>query len=255
MKSFALNVINGRLTPGVNPVANPGYYTTTEYAIDKAGNVSGCPSVGTATSGVNSVVVSGSICLGAAVGPTAPSTTAFTNPATTLNGGTQAGTQQNLFARRTLALDPGQPLITGVSPNNSYAGNQPVTFTLGAQNDLEVIDSRLRLQYPNLTQGDAAATASPGLVWSYALASTFMGASPNGNTGTGPSSAFPTGVQPFSAMLPLGYFLPIGIRFDGASIINPIVTGQGGVPAMILDQFTLNVQETCLGAASPVGDL
>lgn len=254
ISSLAMNVINGRLTPGVAPVATPGYYTTTGYVMDRAGNVSGCPTVPAAAGGNPTGTILGttgfiaSICpAGAAT--TVPSTTAGTNLAMQAGGGTNA----NLFFRRTLALDPGQPLVTGVSPNNAYTGNSFQTFTLGAQDDLEVIDSRLRILYPNLTIGDAAGTVpaagAGGLVWSYALSGTFMGSSPNGATGTGPSAAFPTGL-PLATTAPFGYFLPIGIKFDN-SIINPIVTGNAGIPAMTLDQFTLAVQETCLASATP----
>jgi uncharacterized protein YjdB len=183
--------------------AAPGYYTTTGYVVDKAGNASGCP-VTRAADGVN-----GGACTAAAAGAS------------------------NAFARRTLALDPGQPQVTGVSPNNNYAGNMPVVFTLGSQNDLEVIDAKLRLQYPNLTIGDNAGTvpAAGGLVWTYALSNTVLAASPNGNTYAGPASG--TGAN-------IGYFMPIALRFDN-SIINPSIT------PLTLDMFTDNVQETCTG--------
>ena len=233
--SPALHVTNGR-NVGAPPVV-PGYFTTTEYVIDRAGNVSGCPAVGTVAA---PIVISGSFCGGAVAGATTPNSTQFTNPA--MVGG-QPGTNANLFARRTLAIDPGQPLVTGVSPNNSYTGNNPATFTLGSQDDLEVIDARLRIQYPNITIGDAAGTvgASQGLVWSYALSNTFMAS----GFSAGPASG--TGAN-------FGYFAPIGFRFDGAvnafpgnglGIVNPQVT------PLTLDQFTLNVQETCLAASTP----
>ncbi len=185
--------------------AAPGYYTTTGYVVDKAGNASGCP-VTRAADGAD-----GGACTAAPASST------------------------NVFARRTLALDPGQPQVTGVSPNNNYAGNMPVTFTLGSQNDLEVIDAKLRLQYPNLTIGDGAGTvpAAGGLVWTYALSNTVLAASPNGNTYAGPASG--TGAN-------IGYFMPIALRFDN-SIINPSIT------PLTLDMFTDNVQETCTGAA------
>ena len=254
LPSPALNVINGRATPGVAPVTAPGYYTTTEYVVDRAGNLSGCseraswltrmPALSPARffgpAGVGGFLEA--ICT---PGPTTtvPSTTVGSN--VSIQPG--PGANQNLLVRRTLALDPGQPAVTGVSPNFNYTGNAPETFTLGAQDDLEVIDSRLRILYPNVSIGDAAATASNGLVWSYALSSTFMGFSPNGATSAGPSSAFPV-VNTGSVF---GYFLPAGLRFDNSNI-NPIITGAGTVPAMTLDQFTLAVQETCLASASPV---
>jgi hypothetical protein len=177
-----------------------GYYTTTLWSVDRAGNVSGSPAA-------------------------APSFTGGTNPA--VPGSNNA----NLFYRRTLALDPAQPLITGVSPNNNYTGNAPATWSLGSQDDLEVIDARLRIQYPTVTAGDAAATASPGLVWSYALSNTFMPAGFSAGPASGNGTNF-------------GFFAPIATRFD-ASIINPQVT------TLTQDQFILSVQETCLGAASP----
>ena len=74
---------------------------TTEYVVDNAGNVSGCPFAGT---------VSGSFCTASVA-----SATANTNPAMV----TVALQNANLFARRTLALDPVQPGITARSPNNS----------------------------------------------------------------------------------------------------------------------------------------
>jgi len=184
----------------------PGYYTTTMYTVDKAGNASGCPDT-RATDGAN-----GGACTAAA-------------PA--------AG---NLFARRTLALDPGQPQVTGVSPNNSYVGNAPAVFTLGSQNDLEVIDAKLRLLYPNLTIGDGAGTipaaGSGGLVWTYALSGTFM-------SGSGGGSSISSGPAAGSATA-FGFFDPIAKRFDN-SIINPSVS------PLTLDMFTTNVQETCTG--------
>jgi len=235
----SLNLLNGRTgNPGTTPTAIPGYYTTTQYVIDNAGNVSGCPAVGTVAS---PIIISGSICAGATAGSIAPNTTAFTNPA--MVGG-QPGTNANLFARRTLAIDPGQPIVTGVSPNAAYHGNQAATFTLGAQNDLEVIDARLRIQYPNLSTGAAAFAASPGLIWSYALSNTFMAS----GFSAGPASG--SGVN-------FGYFAPIGIRFDGAvnafpgnglGIVDPRLT------PLTLDMFTLDVQETCLGAGLPTAN-
>jgi uncharacterized protein YjdB len=234
----ALHVTNGRV-PGAPPVL-PGYFTTTEYVIDNAGNVSGCPAVGTVAA---PIAISGSFCGGATAGAIAPNTTQFSNPA--MVGG-QPGTNANLFARRTLAIDPGQPIVTGVSPNNSYTGNNQAIFTLGSQDDLEVIDARLRIQYPNLTTGAAAVVASPGLVWSYALSNTFMASFAGNNAG--PASG--TGTN-------WGYFSPIGRRFDGAvnalpgnglGIVDPQTT------PLTLDQFTLDVQETCLGAASPTAN-
>ncbi|MGH7524286.1 MAG: hypothetical protein ACREK8_08275, partial [Gemmatimonadales bacterium] len=192
-------------------LTSAGYFTTTAYVVDKAGNASGCP-VTRATDGVD-----GAACTASAAG-----------------GG-------NLFARRTLALDPGQPAVTGVSPNNNYAGNLPVTFTLGSQNDLEVIDAKLRLLYPNLTEGDPAGTipaaGSGGLVWTYALSNTVLASSPNGNTFAGPASG--SGAN-------IGYFLPIASRFD-ASIINPSIT------PLVLDMFTDNIQETCTGVEPAAG--
>jgi hypothetical protein len=187
--------------------ANPGYYTTTMYTVDKAGNASGCP-VTRATDGAN-----GGACTAA--------------PASS----------SNLFARRTLAIDPGQPQVTGVSPNNSYVGNQPAVFTLGSQNDLEVIDAKLRILYPNLTIGDVAGTipAAGGLVWTYALSSSFM-------TGSGGGSSVSSGPAAGAANA-FGFFAPIAKRFDN-SIINPSVT------PLTLDLFTTNVQETCTSATT-----
>jgi len=68
-------------------------------------------------------------------------------------------------------------------------------------------------------------------VWSYALSNTFMASGNN----AGPASG--NGVN-------FGFFAPIATRFD-ASIVNPQVT------SVVQDQFTLAVQETCVGAASP----
>lgn len=190
----------------------PGYYTSTGYVVDKAGNASGCP-VTRATDGVD-----GMACTAAA-----PSSS-------------------NEFARRTLALDPGQPQVTGVSPNNNYQGNQSVVFTLGSQNDLEVIDAKLRLLYPNLTEGDVAGTIPAagvgGLVWTYALSNSVLASSPNGNTYAGPASG---SGSPYVGGANIGYFMPIAKRFDN-SIINPSIT------PLTLDMFTVNVQETCTGA-------
>ncbi|HEY4099800.1 MAG TPA: Ig-like domain-containing protein [Gemmatimonadales bacterium] len=187
-------------------LTTPGYYTTTAYVVDKAGNASGCPDT-RATDGAN-----GGACTAAAASST------------------------NLFARRTLALDPGQPQVTGVSPNNSYVGNSPAIFTLGSQNDLEVIDAKLRLLYPNLTIGDGAGTipaaGAGGLVWTYALSGTFMtGTAAGSHISSGPAAGV-TGA--------FGFFDPIAKRFDN-SIINPSVT------PLTLDLFTTNVQETCTG--------
>ena len=191
---------------------NPGYYTTTMYTVDKAGNASGCPDT-RATDGAN-----GGACTAAA-------------PAS-----------GNLFARRTLALDPGQPQVTGVSPNNSYVGNMPAVFTLGSQNDLEVIDAKLRLLYPNLTEGDAAGTipaaGTGGLVWTYALSGTFMSGSGGGSSiSSGPAAGSTTA---------FGFFDPIAKRFDN-SIINPSIS------PLTLDMFTTNVQETCTGVEPAAG--
>ncbi len=69
--------------------------------------------------------------------------------------------------KRTMALDPAQPAVTGVSPNAAYTANAAAPFTIGAQDDLEVIDWSARLHYPGLTQGDAGATASPGLRYKF----------------------------------------------------------------------------------------
>ena len=176
------------------------------YTVDKAGNASGCPDT-RATDGAN-----GGACTAA---PPASG---------------------NLFARRTLALDPGQPQVTGVSPNNSYVGNVPAVFTLGSQNDLEVIDAKLRLLYPNLTEGDAAGTipaaGTGGLVWTYALSGTFMSGSGGGSSiSSGPAAGSTTA---------FGFFDPIAKRFDN-SIINPSIS------PLTLDMFTTNVQETCTG--------
>jgi hypothetical protein len=152
------------------------------------------------------------------------------------------GTGSASSVRRTYAVDPGQPLVTGVSPNNSYTGNSTQTWSLGSQNDLEVIDAKLRILYPNVTIGDAAGTVpaagAGGLVWSYATSNTFMGSTDGLASG------------PFSAGLASGtganwgVFSPIGTRWD-ASIVNPQVS------TLTQDQFTLNVQETCRGAGSP----
>ncbi len=121
----------------------------------------------------------------------------------------RAGNVSTVY-RRTLAIDPAPPQVTGVSPNANYVGNASTVFTIGVQDDLEVIDARLRVRYGNITQGDAGATPSTGLVYNY---------------GFSPFAGAPT-------------------RFD-ASIVNPFL----GV--LTLDMFTVSVQETCLGAASP----
>jgi hypothetical protein len=76
--------------------------------------------------------------------------------------------------KRTLAFDPGQPAVTGVSPNPVYVGNGPAPFTIGAQDDLEVIDGSLRIHYPGLTQDDGAGTPSDGLRWGFGSASGSM---------------------------------------------------------------------------------
>ncbi|HEY4319547.1 MAG TPA: Ig-like domain-containing protein [Gemmatimonadales bacterium] len=182
--------------------STPGYYTSTVYSVDKAGNASGCP-VARATDGAN----------GAACTPPA----------------TAAG-----FVRRTLALDPGTPQVTGVSPNNSYVGNSSVIFTLGSQNDLEVIDAKLRLLYPSLTEGDVAGTipaaGAGGLVWTYALSNTLLGSGFSAGPASGNGTNF-------------GYFAPIGTRFDN-SIINPSTT------PLTLDLFITNIQETCTSATT-----
>lgn len=110
--------------------ADAGYYTTTQQAVDRAGNTSA-------------------------------------------------------VYKRTLALDPTAPQVTGVSPNAAYVGNAPAAFTIGGQDDLEVIDSRLRIRYPNVTTGDLV-TPSDGLVWGF------------------------------------GAFTPFAARFDN-SIVNPLL--------------------------------
>ncbi|MBV6521182.1 MAG: hypothetical protein MNPFHGCM_01309 [Gemmatimonadaceae bacterium] len=191
----------------VVPIAPaPGYYTTSYSAVDRAGNVSAELSTG---------------------GPDfwAASTSSAPN--------------HNVSIRRNLAYDPGQPLVTGLSPFAHYVGNAPATWSLGSQDDVEVIDARLRALYPNVTQGDAAATAANGLVWSYALSTNFMGSNNGMPAGLGP---FVSG--PASGTNHYGFFSPIALRFDN-SIVDPNVT------TLSLDKFTLNVQETCLGAASP----
>ncbi len=93
----------------------------------------------------------------------------YTTSETTVD---RAGNRSTTY-KRTLALDPAQPQVTGVSPNANYLGNTAANFTIGVQDDLEVIDARLRVQYPNVTQGDAAATASTGLVFAYGFSSPF----------------------------------------------------------------------------------
>jgi hypothetical protein len=155
------------------PPATPGYFTTTGYVVDRAGNVSGCPVTGNIAGTVVGTVAS--ICTAAA-----PSVTAGTNSATGVVGA-------NEFFRRTLALDPAQPVVTGVSPNALFTANDSAMFTLGAQNDLEVIDARLSIQYPNVTIGDAAGTLSSG-----------------------------------GGLVNFGATVPVATRFD-ASIVNPIL--------------------------------
>lgn len=183
----AFHVTNGIV--GGAPPATPGYYTTTGFVVDRAGNVSGCPSTGTIAGASTGTA---SICTAAP-----PSVTPGTNTATGVGGA-------NEYFRRTLALDPAQPQVTGVSPNNNYTGNAPAIFTLGAQNDLEVIDARLSLQYPNVTIGNVAGTTANG------------------------------------GLITFGPAVPIATRFD-ASIVNPVLA-----PVM-LDLFTVNIQETCTG--------
>lgn len=184
--------------------ALPGYYTTTKHAVDRAGNVSG-------------------------VTTTAPSTAAGSNPAV------PGAQNSNLYFRRIVALDPAQPLVTGVSPNNNYTGNSLQSWSLGSQDDLEVIDARLRIQYPNVTIGDAGGTITPlgGLVWSYSLSNVFMPAGFSAGTASGTGANF-------------GFFSPIASRWD-ASVVNPQVT------SLTQDMFTLNVQETCLGTGASTG--
>ena len=185
--------------------ALPGYYTTAFQAVDRAGNVSG-------------------------VFTSAPSVAGGSNPA--VPGAQNA----NLYFRRIVVLDPGQPAITGVSPNNAYTGNSSQTWSLGSQDDLEVIDAKLRINYPNITIGDAAGTIQPlpGLVWSYALSNAFMAAGNAAGTASGTGANF-------------GFFPPIATRWD-ASIVNPQIT------SLTQDLFTINVQETCTAAgALPAG--
>lgn len=227
--AVAFHVTNG-IVGGVPPLT-AGYYTTTQYALDRAGNVSGCPVTGSIAGLVASTVAS--VCTAAA-----PSIADFTNPAMQTTG--PVGRNANLFFRRTLALDPGQPQITGLSPNNAYTGNSVQTWSLGSQDDLEVIDARLRISYPNLTIGDVGGTipagGAGGLMWTYALSNTYMASA--AGLAAGPYSAGPasgTGVN-------FGYFAPIASRFD-ASVINPQVS------TLTQDQFTLNVQETCTAGA------
>jgi hypothetical protein len=251
---FTQTTIDGwRILPALHVTAAsalPGYYTTVEYVVDAAGNVSGCPTVGTVPSGTGSVIIDGSICLAGTAGSAAPSTTTNTNPG--LGSPTGAGTNANLFIRRTLALDPGQPAVTGLTPSSHYMGDSAATFSLASQNDLEVIDARLRMEYRDssgttanyLTTGNAARTKSAGLVYSYALSDAFMSASPNGATGAGPTITTPT-ATPTGSTVALGYFTPVALRFD-ASIINPQTT------ALTIDRLNISIVETCLGAASPV---
>lgn len=243
----ALHVLNGAVGTGLQ--ATPGYYTTYIYAVDNAGNISGCPVSGT---------ISGSVCPAASGTNLVASTTTSTstvsngsNPAMAGGNLNAASGNANLFGRRTLALDPGQPVVTGVSPFGNLTGNAAANWTLGSQDDLEVIDARLRLQYPNLTTGTNAetVTAAPGLVWSYALSNTFMSA----GFSAGPASlAFAPATA--ASGTNFGFFAPVGIRFDGAvnalpgnglGIVNPNLT------TLTLDQFTVNVQETCTNAAPP----
>jgi hypothetical protein len=183
----AFHITNG--IAGGAPPTTPGYYTTTGFVVDRAGNVSGCPITGPI---LGAVTGTASICTAAP-----PSVTAGTNSATGVVGA-------NEFFRRTLALDPAQPLVTGVSPNAMYVADSSATFTLGAQNDLEVIDARLSLQYPNVTIGNVAGTPANG------------------------------------GLITFGPAVPIATRFD-ASIVNPVLA-----PVM-LDLFTVNIQETCTG--------
>jgi hypothetical protein len=53
----------------------------------------------------------------------------------------------------------------------AYTGNGPASFSIGAQDDLEVIDGSFRMHYPGVTQGDAGITASDGLRWGFGSAS------------------------------------------------------------------------------------
>lgn len=69
--------------------------------------------------------------------------------------------------RRTVAIDPAPPQVTGVSPVANYLGNGSTVFQIGVQDDLEVIDARIRLRYNNVLLGDGTTTAATALTWNY----------------------------------------------------------------------------------------
>lgn len=77
--------------------------------------------------------------------------------------------------RRTVVIDPNPPQVTGVSPNAIYVGNDSIRFTIGVQDDLEVIDARLRVRYGNLLLGDGTTTPSTALVFNFGFSSAGFG--------------------------------------------------------------------------------
>lgn len=77
--------------------------------------------------------------------------------------------------RRTVVIDPNPPQVTGVSPIANYRGDSTITFTIGVQDDLEVIDARLRIRYGNLLLGDGTTTPATGIVFNFGFNSSGFG--------------------------------------------------------------------------------
>lgn len=192
----AYHVTNGTNASLSTTAPMPGYYTYYGYVIDRAGNVSGCPYTG---------VISGSNC------------TATLANASTQNPAVRNG--KNTFIRNTLAVDGGAPQVIGVSPT-TYTAGADANFLVQSQDDLEVIDARLRLEYPNLTIGNDGATAAPSLAYTYALG--------------------PTGGS--SELAP--YFPTVATRFDSSIIGLQSYT-------LTVASFKRSVQETCTASGGP----
>jgi hypothetical protein len=138
-----------------------------------------------------------------------------------------AGNLSAEIYKRTIAFDPGQPQVTGVSPNASYTANQPAIFTIGAQDDLEVIDGSIRINYPNVSIADAGnATAANGLRWKYTaftpFATRFDASIVNPLIGTMQIDAFTVSIQETDDGSLGGY---AGDPWDAPGVVKPDMVG------------------------------
>jgi hypothetical protein len=169
--------------------------------------------------------------------------------------------------KRTLAFDPGLPAVTGVSPNAAYTGNAPASFTIGAQDDLEVIDGSLRMHYPGVTDDDGAGTASDGLRWMFggpagaAFATRFDNSIVNPILPTATIDQFTVSVQQVCGTtdaFPGGTCLGGTQGTSGVDLGDPVVPGDiviakpDSVAAIVRDVFGSFVPNTVSGATMGV---